>query len=119
MSDCVSFTTSCSRSGMPAAAATAAARGTEKQGEEHAPSCQKETLTAARTLQPCDVNSPIPNPTPHAPSPVMAEVGTMEMKERGSLFFQYSATFRPCSFSSSATCTHKGAQHEAQWRQTK
>lgn len=39
-----------------------------------------------------------------SPSPVMAEVGTMLMKVRGSRFFQYSDTFRPCSFSWSTTC---------------
>ena len=39
-----------------------------------------------------------------APSPVMALVGTMLMKERGSRLRQYSATFRPCSFSWSMTC---------------
>ena len=38
----------------------------------------------------------------------MAEVGTMLMNERGSLFFQYRATLSPCSFSCSATCRERG-----------
>lgn len=53
----------------------------------------------------------LPRPPRPSPSPVMAEVGTMFMKERGSLFFQYSATFSPCSFSWSATCRAAGAMH--------
>ena len=32
------------------------------------------------------------------PSPVMALVGTTLTKVRGSGFFQYSATFRPCVY---------------------
>ena len=47
------------------------------------------------------------------PSPVMALVGTTLTYLRGSLFFQYSATFKPCSLSCRKTCAQRSSNSRA------